>query len=229
MGTSTVSGPFRSQNGFQELVNGVWTPVGGGGGGNPNDIVVTQEITAPADWYGGNCFSIDTGVSAQTIQDSLASNGKWACFSGYEFTLFTHSGDGVSPSYRGWIVYEGNNTQIANCVAYESCGGGYYCLGYWRSDCGSFGLYPETEYSPNGVGNAGRVGNYCALGYPTLNSCGMLATGVYCGSSYGLPSGNSLACPMNIFVWMTGAGQCGNPLPLIKAVVTLKFNNFTAF
>ena len=33
MGTSTVSGPFRSQNGFQELVNGVWTPVGGGGGG----------------------------------------------------------------------------------------------------------------------------------------------------------------------------------------------------
>ena len=31
MGTSTVSGPFRSQNGFQELVDGVWTPVGGGG------------------------------------------------------------------------------------------------------------------------------------------------------------------------------------------------------
>ena len=33
MGISTVSGPFRSQNGFQELVDGVWTPVGGGGGG----------------------------------------------------------------------------------------------------------------------------------------------------------------------------------------------------
>ena len=33
MGTSTVSGPFRSQNGFQQLVNGVWTPIGGGGGG----------------------------------------------------------------------------------------------------------------------------------------------------------------------------------------------------
>ena len=32
MGTSTVSGPFRSANGFQELVNGQWVPVAGGGG-----------------------------------------------------------------------------------------------------------------------------------------------------------------------------------------------------
>ena len=31
MGISTVSGPFRSKNGFQELVDGVWTPVGSGG------------------------------------------------------------------------------------------------------------------------------------------------------------------------------------------------------
>jgi hypothetical protein len=40
MGTSTVSGPFRSQNGFQELVNGVWTPVGGGGGGGSSPTIV---------------------------------------------------------------------------------------------------------------------------------------------------------------------------------------------
>lgn len=32
MGTSTVSGPFRSANGFQELVDGQWVPVGGGVG-----------------------------------------------------------------------------------------------------------------------------------------------------------------------------------------------------
>lgn len=31
MANSTFSGPVRSQNGFQELVDGVWTPVGGGG------------------------------------------------------------------------------------------------------------------------------------------------------------------------------------------------------
>jgi hypothetical protein len=40
MGTSTVSGPFRSQNGFQELVNGVWTPVGSGGGGGGSVTVI---------------------------------------------------------------------------------------------------------------------------------------------------------------------------------------------
>jgi|688.fasta_scaffold459301_3 hypothetical protein len=40
MGTSTVSGPFRSQNGFQELVNGVWTPVGGGGGGGSSPTII---------------------------------------------------------------------------------------------------------------------------------------------------------------------------------------------
>lgn len=40
MGTSTVSGPFRSQNGFQELVNGVWTPVGSGGGGGSNNVTI---------------------------------------------------------------------------------------------------------------------------------------------------------------------------------------------
>ena len=27
MSNSTVSGPFRSENGFQQLVNGVWTPI----------------------------------------------------------------------------------------------------------------------------------------------------------------------------------------------------------
>jgi hypothetical protein len=55
MGTSTVSGPFRSQNGFQELVNGVWTPVGGGGGGggavvtiNTADFPGTYQLPASA-------------------------------------------------------------------------------------------------------------------------------------------------------------------------------------
>lgn len=42
MGISTVSGPFRSQNGFQELVDGVWTPVGGGGG---TSLIVLPDST----------------------------------------------------------------------------------------------------------------------------------------------------------------------------------------
>jgi hypothetical protein len=229
MGTSTVSGPFRSQNGFQELVNGVWTPVGGGGGGNPNDIVVTREVTTSADWFAGNCFLINTGISAQTIQDNLASGGKWTCFSGYDITIYSHTAESVSPAYSGWFVCSGNNTQIVNCVKYECGGGGFYCLAYWNSVCGGVTQYPTTQFNPSGVAGAGCFGNYCDMGYPAFNDCGILATGMYCGICYGLPSGDSLACPMQISMRMVGAGSCGNPLPLVKAVVTLKFNNFTAF
>ena len=44
MGTSTVSGPFRSENGFQELVDGVWTPVGGGGGGGGAEVLILPRV-----------------------------------------------------------------------------------------------------------------------------------------------------------------------------------------
>jgi len=47
MGTSTVSGPFRSANGFQQLdENGVWVPVtGGGGGGGITTIIIPDPST----------------------------------------------------------------------------------------------------------------------------------------------------------------------------------------
>ena len=46
MGTSTVSGPFRSENGFQQLdANGVWVPVAGGGGGGVTSIVAGSGIS----------------------------------------------------------------------------------------------------------------------------------------------------------------------------------------
>ena len=38
MANTTFKGPVRSQNGFQELVGGVWTPVGGGGGGGGGGV-----------------------------------------------------------------------------------------------------------------------------------------------------------------------------------------------
>ncbi len=52
MANSTFSGPVRSQNGFQELVDGVWVPVGGGGGGSSAVVVfrtpgVETNITLP--------------------------------------------------------------------------------------------------------------------------------------------------------------------------------------
>jgi len=77
MGTSTVSGPFRSQNGFQELVNGVWTPIGGGGGGGGGVVDVIRLVdSSPFPAFVGavcNSYSEDplqdppTGTSAGNI------------------------------------------------------------------------------------------------------------------------------------------------------------------
>ena len=75
MGTSTVSGPFRSANGFQELVNGVWTPVGGGGGGGGGGFVPVALVNQNGVYLGlpDNRYSADgtqnppTGPSAGTI------------------------------------------------------------------------------------------------------------------------------------------------------------------
>jgi hypothetical protein len=51
MGTSTVSGPFRSQNGFEQLVNGEWVPVSGGG--SPLSLTTTG-TSGPATLVGSN-------------------------------------------------------------------------------------------------------------------------------------------------------------------------------
>ena len=73
MGTSTVSGPFRSENGFQELVNGVWTPVSGGGGGGGGLVpVALVSQYGPAlglsdNRYSDNSSGSPSGPSAGTI------------------------------------------------------------------------------------------------------------------------------------------------------------------
>ena len=70
MGISTVSGPFRSQNGFQELVNGVWTPVSGGGGGLVPVPLVNQygpQLGLPDNRYSDNNIGSPSGPSAGTI------------------------------------------------------------------------------------------------------------------------------------------------------------------
>ena len=66
MGTSTVSGPFRSQNGFQELVDGEWVPVSGGG--SPLSLTTTG-TSGPATLVGSNLNipNYATGGGIQTI------------------------------------------------------------------------------------------------------------------------------------------------------------------
>jgi hypothetical protein len=72
MGTSTVSGPFRSQNGFQELVNGEWVPVGGGGGGGVSAITAGSGIAV--DQSTGNVTVSNTGVTSLTTSSGLSTN-----------------------------------------------------------------------------------------------------------------------------------------------------------
>jgi hypothetical protein len=51
MGTSTVSGPFRSENGFEQLVDGEWVPVSGGGS---SLSLTTTGTSGPATLVGSN-------------------------------------------------------------------------------------------------------------------------------------------------------------------------------
>lgn len=70
MGTSTVSGPFRSANGFQELVNGVWTPVGGGGGNSAFTTIIRPAAnlvyTLPAPTAVGQIYNIFVPMNSDT-------------------------------------------------------------------------------------------------------------------------------------------------------------------
>ena len=84
MGISTVSGPFRSKNGFQQLdENGEWVPVtggGGGGGGGTTTIMQWGDVLAlPAPTAIGQVYEVDVaynvGLSSITIEFPVIGNG----------------------------------------------------------------------------------------------------------------------------------------------------------
>lgn len=70
MGTSTVSGPFRSANGFQQLdENGVWVPVSGGGGGGGGGPAIEIDLNL-SNAYSWDKYSYSpTGPTAGYIID----------------------------------------------------------------------------------------------------------------------------------------------------------------
>jgi len=87
MGISTVSGPFRSKNGFQQLdENGEWVPVtggGGGGGGGTTTIMQWGDVLAlPAPTAIGQVYEVDVayniynfGLPSITIELPVIGNG----------------------------------------------------------------------------------------------------------------------------------------------------------
>ena len=228
MGISTVSGPFRSQNGFQELVNGVWVPVAGGGGGNPNDIVVTNTIypNDGTNTYGAptgcspfgpgysSCFFVDTGITMQEIQDSFSSNGKWTCFSGYELTWAAFNNPAAN-CFNDAVGAACSSSplqviQTANCVRADC---GFYVVASVDPLTGCQVGYPNAYAAtcPNYFNNCYSIGG--------IDSCGFLQTSKYCW----IP-GDSLSCTAKLFTALSGGGTCGSPYPAIQYTLRLKFD-----
>lgn len=114
MGTSTVSGPFRSQNGFQELVNGVWTPVGsGGGGGGGGDLAIpiisvagnTTQISMPTLEIGQSVTYVSQVLGLYTTNGFNFTPASAAGVSSWTFVGVTMSGGSVN-------TFSGENTLL---------------------------------------------------------------------------------------------------------------------
>lgn len=223
MGTSTVSGPFRSANGFQELVNGQWVPVAGsGGGGNPNDIVVSGEIYAGQNnLYGtcnSTCFTVSTNLTMGDIQSSLSSNGKWACFSGYTVEFYQSAQSNPNSSSQAFKYFCLTSYQVANCVCQVTGPyGGFYVL--VNNDMGNIDPVPYNINS--GCYGPGYLNTYIDWVEPSATFCsvGVITTGRTCSTP-----ADSLSCPAFILFNNSQAFSCGNNGPAIKYTLRLHFD-----
>lgn len=98
MANTTFNGPVRSENGFQELVDGVWTTVGGGGGGGGSSTAIvytnptdgsTVTVTLPAPTEVGTMYTVASTLATTangqiTIEATLLPGQDAAVFVGVE-------------------------------------------------------------------------------------------------------------------------------------------------
>lgn len=190
MGTSTVSGPFRSANGFQELVNGQWVPVagGGGGGGVPNTCLVQVPINIDCAYDYPGFYSatmkLDLPFTVQEVGDSIASGGTWAKLSGYSVDLtimrYPRAGTPFANECYWWgksYMYSTSSgpfiALVANASVYD--GGSYgYCLIPSVSNPTGYEKPPVVTYGPSDL-----TSSCMSINYWNPN----ILTG-YCGSPF---------------------------------------------
>jgi hypothetical protein len=126
MGTSTVSGPFRSENGFQELVNGEWVPVASGGG-IQTVIALPDQTTALNFTEPGQSIivaGLSPDVATYTIDVApLAGVDIWVVDGG----VIQYSISGLTTTYLG------NNFPIV-------CGNFYFTFTFVDIRPGTYGL-----------------------------------------------------------------------------------------
>ena len=115
MANTTFKGPVRSQNGFQQLVDGVWTPMGGGGGGgggapfSVHNILIPfdgsdTEITLPAPTQVGQTFWIFSQMPP-VISGPPSGNMQ---------VNFTATPTANIVSYGGWVMEDNSTIQTTN-------------------------------------------------------------------------------------------------------------------
>ncbi len=97
MGISTVSGPFRSKNGFQELVNGEWVSVGSG-----SIIPITNvdggttSVTIPALQIGSSATYITQLTNIYPTTDFVFTPATMSGVDQWTFLGITSVGSGVN-------------------------------------------------------------------------------------------------------------------------------------
>lgn len=195
MGTSTVSGPFRSANGFQELVNGVWTPVAGGGGsgGVANTCLVQIPINIDCTYFspfsGSASMKLDLPFTVQEVTDSIASGGVWSKYSGYSLdmtiTRYPRAGTPLANACNWWsyaFTYSNSVSPIQTLMVNPTVvDNGQYGYSLYTSCANPFGS-PQPSPSLGGLSTCMGGGS---SGFPYIQYVNEALITGSCGSPFG--------------------------------------------
>lgn len=144
MSNSTVSGPFRSENGFQELVGGVWVPVGGGGGGT---VITVNTSNFPGSYQLPSSAVVGDVITIKFVNPTNAAAGT--------FTVSAQDGS----------LIMSDQTQIAAAFIYTPSNPGGALAGI-----GLFGTCTFTRINPELYSGASYVNwavwNQMICGFP---------------------------------------------------------------